>query len=304
MEQLLVWIALAAGGVGLAVPLFRGRTAGGASPPARSLVGGVLAVIGAAGLLSLLTQPPFSPGQTLAPGLALGAITVLVAALALSGSSSPVLVWSGRFGVVTCGVALLTALLSARVLDALVGFAVGAVVTALLLRVEAGQTADRTAAAETTAVLGVTLAAATYLATFHRSPTGVREWQALPVLFSGASSLLLAVRGSLPVPAGREGWYSVLVPLAPLGVIAWLVSQQLHGSAGFLRVVLVGFGVFALLAWIERTSGRAAEDGGAAGAGEGLAGPSLLTALLVLGGAVLAFRELHGYGLALMVLAG
>ena len=309
MEQLLVWIALAAGGMGLAGALVRGRGAALPNGSARVLLAGGLGLVGVALLLSLLTMPPFSPGQTLAPGLALGAATALLGALVsrvpLSGPLAPAVVGSGRFGAATCGVALLSVPFAGNPLDALMGFGVGAAVTALVvaggleLLGEAPEDAPLAVGAETTALLAVTLAAATYLATYHRGPTGLREWQPLPVLFTGAGALLLMVRGIVSATPGREGWYSLLVPVVPLGIVAWLVAQQLHGTAGFLQAVLAGFGVFALVSWLERSS-----TGTDVSAGQSTAGTGLVTALLVLGGAVLAFRELHGYGLALMVLAG
>lgn len=318
MEQAIPWLASGLGAFGLAHALLRSHPRPGLPAAARPLAVAAVVLVALGALLTLPAEPPFSTGQTLGPGFLVGAIVVLLGMLV--GAPSPAgaavegaeqFTWSGRLSAATLGVGLLLLPYAGRPLDALAGFALGALCIGLFIGGGLSLIAQRDAAdhadtnglargAEATALIATALAAATYLATFHRSPMGVREWQALPVLLSGAGALLLAARSAVTAPASRGWLYDVLLVAAPLAVVCWLVATQLGGTAAFLQVALVGLGVFALVGWLDRAAGMRETDS-AAGSRLDLA---LIAALLVLGAAVLAFRELHGYGLALMTLVG
>jgi hypothetical protein len=317
MQTVLPWLAMGVGAATLALALLRSGVSRRPPSTAWPFIFVAGAVLGLAALLTLPAQPPFSPGQTLGAGIMLGGIAVLLgmcagASSGVSGQSAGSYdSWSGRLGAPVCGVSLLLILYSNRVLDALSGFALGALIVGLVvgggLALAAqgdsdGDPLNRELArgAELTALIATVLAAAVYLATFHRGPTGVREWQSLPALFAAAAAALLAVRAAAGAPAGRSWLYDLLLIPIPLLVIGWLVAHQLNGTSSFLVVVGLGLGVFGLIAWLDRVAaGRVA-------AGSGLArlDLALLTSLLAFGGAVLAFREASGYGLALMTLAG
>jgi hypothetical protein len=142
------------------------------------------------------------------------------------------------------------------------------------------------------------LAATTYLATFHRGPTGVREWQALPVLL--AAVIAVALLGcSLLQREGSSGPAAAAALILPPALIALAVAFKLNGTPHFWQVVLLGLGVFAVAGWLGKASEPAANSHAAPRLDTGL-----LAALLVLGGAAIAFRWLHGYGVGLLLLAG
>jgi hypothetical protein len=148
----------------------------------------------------------------------------------------------------------------------------------------------------------VALAAATYLATFHRSAAGLREWQPLPTLL--LATLAAALTGRAALPAGRgAGWPATLATvLLPLLVISWLIGHRLGGSPAFFTVLLVGLAVFGFVAWLGIAEGSGADATPRQPVLRADLG--LVTSLLVLGGAVVAFRELRGYGIGLLTLAG
>jgi hypothetical protein len=131
----------------------------------------------------------------------------------------------------------------------------------------------------------------------------VREWQALPALFGGVTALLLAVRGLLSPPEGRESLFNLLIVYVPLTVAAWLIGTQLDGTTAFLSVAVEGMILYALIAWLgENSEGTEGENSSGLPVRVDF---GLLAGLLVVGGTVFAFRgPLHGTGIALMALSG
>lgn len=314
MNQILLWISLAAGLLVAFKALMRSRWPLSSAPEHRRVEVAALVLVAGGAALTLLKSGPFSSGQTLWAGLLLGAVVTLmgsgVASPAAGAASEEARIdaWSGRFGAAAAGLALLLLPYSAQALDVLSGYALGALTVAILfvgtlrfLSPDDELTRARCAGAEGTALLVAALAAAVYLATFHQSPTGVREWQPLPALLAAAAGLLLAIRGMIGAPAGRGWLYSLGLVGVPLAVVAWLMAARLNGSLPFLWVVLLGFGLFALVNGLDAVS-PAGEESLAGDGSPTLA--RLIAALLVIGGGVIAFRELHGFGLALLVLAG
>jgi len=316
VETVLRWLALGVGALAAGNALLRSGFQHRLPRSARPFLGVAAGVIVLVALLTLPVAPPFSAGQTLGPGILLGGIAALLGMLVLptigaDGSrSTSYLAWSVRLGAPVVGVALLLIFYPSRIFDALSGFTLGAVGVALIAgggltlatRVESDDDMARhqlAAGAELTAMFATCLAVATYLATYHQSPTGVREWQALPALLGATAALLVAIRSLVTAPAGRDCLFDLLVIPIPLLVVGWLAAHQLHGSPELFRVLAIGLGVFGVVAWLERASvdreiepRRSRPDLG------------LITALAVLGGAVVAFRELSGYGLAVLALAG
>ncbi len=249
-------------------------------------------------LLTLPTSKPWSPGQTLGPGLLLGGLALLATVLiaAPPGELAPAI------AAPTAGVAVILLLYPRQPLDALGGFMLGMITAGLLLDLGLRSAGDehagpeRAAALEGSVLYGVTLAAMTFLATYHRTPTGVREWQSLPLLFG--ATLGIALLGGSTFRRGAAGSGAAAV-IAPTVVMAVVIGTRLNGTPHFWHVSLIGMALFAVLGWIE--TGR---TGGPDAARPYRSGSDLLTPLLVLGGAAIAFRWLHGYGIALLLLAG
>ncbi len=293
MAQVLSWVALGLGALAAAHGLGRAARVKSPLPPAlRPLLLAVGGMVLLAVLLTLPSGAPWSPGQTLAPGLVLGAAAVMLGALAGGRSLGT------AAGAPAAAVSVLLLLFPGRLLDALGGFGIGAVAAGVLLasgvRRTRGEDDDRAWGAEVAALAAVTLAAATALAAYHRGPTGVREWQPLPALLGAVLAAGLAARGFLP---GRSqgSLPGIAVGVLPLLVIGAVAAYRLNGTPPLLWALLTGLAVFAFIA-------------GAAGMDTGKlrlrADLGLLAALLALGGAALAFRELRGYGVGLAALSG
>src|SRR5262249_28645271 len=147
-------------------------------------------VIGA--LLTLPTRTPWSPGQTLAPGLLLGGFGVLLAGGWLrpgrfdpDSTEGGFLAAAGQVAAGALGIGILLLVYPDRILDALMGFGLGALAAGLFLAgaarrgPESIEALEVAAAAEQAALAAVALATATYLATLHRAPSGLREWEPL-----------------------------------------------------------------------------------------------------------------------------
>ncbi|HTE20017.1 MAG TPA: hypothetical protein VK689_16760, partial [Armatimonadota bacterium] len=265
MAQVLVWIALVLSVLvlGYAFARSRGGKRRAATSPIPSFLPTV-AVLAAGFCLTLPVQAPWSPGQTLGPGFLLGGAAVLLAvwtarrlvAPAPSGTqNASFLAHSAVFAAVTLGASVLLLLYHARALDALGGYALGALAAGLLAggahSAAAGEDEGETASAvETAALTAVALAAATYLATFHRSAAGIREWQPLPTLLLATLAAALTGRAALPTGGGVRWPTTLATVLLPLVVISWLMGHRLGGSPAFFTVVLVGLAVFGLVAWL------------------------------------------------------
>lgn len=300
MPQLLAWVAL-----GLGVLTLAHAAARMARRPLPSafplLVGGVAASVVLAALATLPTRVPWSPGQSLWPGLLLGGVVVLLGAFVARPSEAPesyergwYLASSGAVAAATMGVALLVALFPANVLDPLAGFALGAVIAGVVVaggvRLTAGDTHARTASlAELTTLVAVTLAATTYLSAFHRSPAGLREWLPLPVLLTAALAVGLALASYVSSP-GRRG-VGLGAALVPFLILAALAGFALHGTPGLFWSVLLGVVAFALVSLLGGGLDQRIDT-------------TLVGALVVLGALVIAFRERHGFGMGLATLAG
>ncbi|MFN3653210.1 MAG: hypothetical protein ACK47B_26815 [Armatimonadota bacterium] len=302
----LSWLALALGALAAAYAAVRSRGTRTPLPGGGRLFFGAAALLIAAGALATLpTRPPWSPGQSLGPGFAAGGAAVLLVTLLsarLRGSAAEAAGWLGAaayLGAAAVGVSAMLLLYRNYPLDALTGFALGAVTAGIV--VGGGLLLDRegdealAAAAEGAALAGALLAATTVLASLHRGATGVREWQSLPALLTGAAALVLAARGAFG-PGRGGGLLLALLAAGPL-VVAAAIGFGLNGTPGFFWTVLLGTAIFSLAAWLfaatlETERGRVRPE------------LALLGSLLVLGGAALVFRWLHGYGLGLYALSG
>lgn len=297
MAQILPWVALILSALVLAYGAVRGTRpkGGGLLPFAGAGAGLVLLTV----LATLPKSPPWSPAQGLWPGLLLGGGAVLAAALLaerLGSETDRALAGAVELAAPVLGVSVLLLAypgLRGTILDAYGGFILGALGAGILLAGRGLGEREEAPAAGGAAVPAVALGLATLLALMHQSPAGVREWMPLPALLGGTAAAALTVRSAL----GRGGLIpSLAAVILPVGIMAWLIGYRLEGRPGFLTTVLVSLALFGMLAWLGRleqseTPGFRPDTG-------------LLASLLVLGGGALAYRGLHGYGLALAGLCG
>jgi hypothetical protein len=326
MVNALSWTALGLSGAALLYALARAANSGCRFLPAplRPFAAAAAIALLAGALLTLPTRKPWSPGQTLAPGLLLGGGLVLLAAGWVRGGREEErenggVGASAQVAAAALGISILLVIYPARLLDAVTGYGIGALAAGLILAGGARKRApwlaggeeeesEVASAAEWTAVVAAALATATYLAALHRSAPGVREWQPLPALFMAALAVALTARDTLRPAPGRAALYTLAAVLIPMAVVAWLIGYRLHGGApsgpAFLRVVGVGAAIYALVAWLEATGGSGADGPSGHPASRGARSRALLAALLALGAAAFGFRALHGYGAGLAALAG
>lgn len=317
--QLLPWISLGLGAAAMAASFARAARGGlRPAPEVRPffLVAGVAGLMAA--LFCLPTRGVWSPGQALVPSLLLGGAAVLLGALAAAHPTAsredsredPAAGTAAAIAAPVVALSILLLLFPRGDFNAMGGYALGALLAGIFvaggLRLQAsGEVGPRVAAAaEMAAVFASALAVATSLAIYHLSPAGAREWMPHPTLFGAVLAAGLAVQSILPpaLPGGR------LTPLGavvlPAGLMAWLIGHRLQGSPDFTWAILIGLGVFLVLGLLEALDTETADGAAAAPASRIRMDVGLLAALLTLGGAVLAFRELHGYGIALVAVAG
>jgi hypothetical protein len=113
---------------------------------------------------------------------------------------------------------------------------------------------------------------------------------------------MLGAAGALP-GAQSSGALPAAIVFGPVLALAALTAFKLNGTPWLLVSFAAGAVVFGLVAWLERAEREKA--GAPLAALPGLRADSgLVAALLVLGGAVVAFRGLHGFGLGLLLLGG
>ncbi len=320
LTQLLPWISLGLGAIALASLFARGARGGVRLPlEVRPLF--LVATVGVvlAALLCLPTRGVWSPGQALVPSLFMGGAAVLLGALAgalplASGEREGEAQAAGTGTAIAAPVVALSVLLlmfPRGSLDAMGGYALGALTAGILLaggsRLRGTGEAERqvAASAELATLAASALAVATTLAIYHLNPAGAREWMPHPALFGAVLAAGMAVQALVPsgLPGGR--WIPLGVVLLPAGLIAWLIGHRLQGSPDFTWAILIGVAVFLVLGLLETLDSEPSATGEGGPPPTGIrVDVSLLAALLTLGGAVLAFRELHGYGIALAAVAG
>jgi hypothetical protein len=306
MGQALPWAAVGLSALVLAYAGLRGRAGSGALPPgAGTVLGGSVAVLLVGVLIALPTGAPWSGGQALIPGLILGGAAVFAGALLgnparFADDPGGALGAAARLaaGALALGVAAgLYGPFRHGFLDLLAGCSLGALAVGLLLAggfalAQAGDSPVAEAAAQA-ALATAAVGAAAYLAALHQNPAGERDWLPFPALLAATFAAGAALRGAL----GAVGIGAFLVVAAPGLAMAWLVAHPLGGSPAFFRTVALALAAYGVIAWVGESS---REDGGV-GARPDL---GLIGALVVLGVGALAFRELHGYGLALAALTG
>jgi hypothetical protein len=317
LVQVLTWVALGLSALALGHAFAR---AGGIDRPALLALRPFLAAAGvlllAGLLLTLPGKPPWSPGRTLGPGFVAGGLAIFLAALLprprdeadlTAAERGTFLGASGELAAAALGTSVLVLLFQRHVAVPMGGFALGAVTAGLILaggiRLSGERWSRLSGGIELAVLAAVVLAAATSLAGEYRSPEGYREWEPQPALFAAAAAALLAGRAIL-APAGWPRWAGSLVfMLVPLGAIAAVLGYKLHATPQSFRAATIGRGAFLVVGWLDQTDGGREEEPG----GRGFvlkADLGLLAALIALGVGILAYRERHGYGMAMASLAG
>ncbi len=325
MALVLSWFVLGLGLIALAYPLAQTvRTPVADGPRSRVFFLATVVILVLGALLTLPGQPPWSAGQTLGPGFLMGGGAVLLSALAArampavenhaAGDRWRWMMSAERIAAPVVAVGVVLVLYPRHVMDPLAGLALGAVTAGVILggglgmlssgtEQPAAARTERSHAADLTATTAVALAAATYLAAFHLAPNAERSWQPLPGLLAGVLALAFTARGLLGGARVPSNLLTLLVVAVPVAITAAIVAFRLDGTRGFFVSAVVGLGVFALIAWLD----RAPANPSAASPGAAELIPfevGLLAGLLVLGGSIVAFRELHGFGIGVMTLAG
>lgn len=306
MAQILPWVALVLAGLVLGHGVVRG---GGEKTP---LLGGLqpflLAAVGLLVIGALATLPagsPWSPGQGLWPGFLLGGAGVMAAGVV--GRRARFAAEGGEWVAAASRVAAATSVLALFIvlypvfrhslLVSLGGMALGALTCGLLLSglaLSGEDTQGAGEAAQSGALTLLALTTATFLAAFHQDAAGVREWLALPAVLGATGAAALTARGILGTGSPL---LTLVVVGAPTLLMAWLLGYQLKGTPAFFFAVLIGLAAFSVVAWLERSEDADATPTLRADVG-------LLAALVLLGGAALAFRERQGYGVALAGVCG
>ncbi len=325
MQTILAAVALATSAVALTWSNVQAlgeqrRGPGDSTGPPRSLLVWYAALVIAGFVVTLPARSPFSPGLTLGWGLLLGGAAGVYAAFEIARS------WRGGawlargiglIGAATAGPAVILLIFGGYPDDALMGFALAAVLLALVWRLCLSPLSEREDAPDEgdLAARGADLFALVAVATAVATRLGVEHFggavsgtsgalRALPVLVGSMSGLAAVIPSSLARVAGRRataaralllGLLAAAVPVLTVVVLSWKVLDR-WTPALVVAAGVVGFG---LLAWLAcQADGR-----GRAEARRPLP-EAFGMALVALALVAVGFRLLHGYGEALALMGG
>jgi len=338
MESILAWIGLGAGTLAAAISFVTASLA--PQPPAAQrpriapglFLGIALTVI--LFLLTLPTQPPFSPGQRLGWGFLIGGAAGLLAAfgaarveradrsywpypaaltlsLALAGCSLVILLFRGDPGDALLGCALGLAM---------IGGIFRTILPAQPAAAEAARPEGRrggseslatgnpvqaplsAGALEASAIMAVTLAAGCSLAVYHFHDSGLRGWWAYLLALA---ALWIVGQTLACIPSAHRAFakYPLLWPTAAAAfslilvlVFGWRLGAKLEPAESLGLLLVAGSVTAALIAWLA----IGVEDA---------PWPSALRvhalgAVLMLFLAALSFKLLAGFGAAVALMAG
>ncbi|MGC9319749.1 MAG: hypothetical protein ACP5KN_17080, partial [Armatimonadota bacterium] len=319
MAMILAVVSLVVAALGLVysnVQVFVARRAHydeGPGPPL-SLVLWYAALAIAGVVATVPSRAPFAPGMGLGSGLLLGAVAGVYAAIE-AGRSWASGGWLARaIGLISAaaaGPALVLILFAESPAAPLTGFALSAVLAALLWRLclspmAAHRYPDH---ADSPAVLGLeifalvavagTLGARLGLEHFGGSDAAEAYWP-LPVLLIAGAGLGAMIPSTLAAADGqrdvgpREALIALVATLLPVLVVL-VLSWKLFGQWSPLLVVLTGAAGMAVAAWLAAESG--ADEGRPAL-------EAFALGLVALAMIVVAFKVLHGYGETLALAGG
>jgi len=320
MEMGLGWLGVAVGAVGfvLASAMTRASAEGELAPSAdqcrRARLAGALTM-----LLTLVfwavamrSDPPFSRGQTLGYGFLIGgtsgALMCVVANwLGVLGAAGTLrtrylAVHSAAFPALA-GVSLAYVVFRSYPSHALIGFALGAVMGAIVrFYVEDLRSASDDLAIQAWAVLAVTLAASVFLAVEHFDTCVQRTWWPLPILMGVtviAAGLIGTQIGSAASLSGRPGvsgaLSSLIASVLTIG-LSLIYGRRLVQDWRLAEVTVIGIACAAAAAWLVANLSRK-RDGA-----WGLDAASACVLLLV-AFAVVEFKLWSGLGIGIGLVA-
>ncbi|MEA3401539.1 MAG: hypothetical protein U9R79_09900, partial [Armatimonadota bacterium] len=251
-------------------------------------------------------------GMGLGSGLLIGAVAGVYASIEASRSwaSSGWLARAiGLISTAAAGPALVLILFAASPTVPLVGFALSAVLAALLWRLCLAPMGAREEATDSPAVLGVeifalvavagALGARLGLEHFGGSDAAEAYWP-LPVLLVASAGLGAMIPSTLASADDegdvglREALIALVATLLPV-LVALMLAWKLFGQWSPLLVVLTGAVGMGMAAWLAAETG--AEEGRPAL-------EAFALGLVALAMVAVAFKVLHGYGEALALAAG
>ncbi len=265
--------------------------------------------IGAALLITVVfwgwamkTRAPYSPGQTLAYGFLIGGI---LGAFAIG--------FRAHLGVAAAGarlnamsfLALLGAFITLLIFrgypeNALIGFAIGSVMTVIVAAVFGGERAAITVDGVCYALVSAVLSVATVMAVYRYDTVLKREFWSLPIC-CGMIALLASLVASeirsgafAKLSAAAARWLSALISaVLTLGITA-IVAWRAVGDMRLFHAAAVGAVVFGIAAWLLDR-----------GDDDKLVGPekSAFAAVLVVAFFMVEFKLMAGMGIGMGLIA-
>ncbi|MCE5199760.1 MAG: hypothetical protein ABFD54_04915 [Armatimonadota bacterium] len=262
--------------------------------------------------ISSQKNAPFSMGQTLGLGFLIGGVTGAVAGL-VAMKLEPAAIASARAASLGAECMAFLGLLGASLAyvlfhgypqEALIGFSIGAAMAGIihhLLRSARSSYPGGLIAIWT--FFSVTTAASVVLAIYHFDNDTLRAWWPLPILMA-ATVCIASYIGTETGSWGRlrerpgAGYVLSLIVGAVITIgLAAIYSARVVESWQLLEVTAVGIGITALIAWLAASN---REDADIPAGVESAAG----AVLLVVAGAVVAFKLWTGLGIGIGLIAG
>ena len=255
--------------------------------------------------IAMQTRAPFSPGQRLGYGFALGGI-LGAAAINLSwmlglrsmGDASErrkLLTSLSMAFYALLGASLTYSLFHDYPQPALIGFSIGAAMAAILGHYAQDSESAPGSHMEIWAIVAITIVAGTMLAVEHFDQTVQRNWWALPILMT-TSVLVSSFIGAELIGVGKRILGFLIAPVLILGLSA-IYSWRLIGDWALLGVAAVGIAIVAIVAWLASKLGQSDDNSGALDVGS-------VCVLLVVAFIVAAVKLWVGLGIAIGLLAG
>jgi hypothetical protein len=314
MDVGLGWLGVGVGAVGSVVTFLLARAS--AERDERAADGRFRGALLGAGLalivtlvfwaISTRTRAPFSTGQTLGWGFLIGGALGALAILAMprfdalgSGESTRtrcLLACSASFFALF-GASLTYGIFHGYPQDALIGFAIGAVMSLVLARAVFASDVY----VGIWAIFAVLIAAGTVLAVLHFDDNTQRMWWALSILLAttacvtGYVGIEIGSVGQLRTRPGASFVLSALVGSVLLLTLSAIYAWRVADDWQFLAVVGAGVVIAAVIAWLA--AGAARVENVARGMETSAASAVLVVAL-----AVVAFKLWGGLGIALALI--
>ena len=320
MDVGLGWLGVGVGAVGCAVTFAlasasaKGESASSDDDNKRArLSAGLIAVLTLVfWAISMRAKPPFSPGQTLGYGFLIGGAAGFAACWLAHVAPAMVVAGSlrARYLLTHCaaflglfGVALTYSIFQGNPSDALMGFAIGAAMAAIIRYYLVGiRTDGDDLTILTWAVFSITLAATIVLAVSHFDKSTVRLWWPLPILIATTACIAAFIGTEIgsarrldtrPGPSAVLSAFVASILVIALSVIyAWRLVQ----SWPLLEVVVIGIATVAVAAWliaslVQRRSPAWGLDAASA------------CVLLIVAFTVVAFKLWSGLGIGIGLIA-